>query len=175
MKHPRQRQCLCCCELFQADPRNLRHQEYCSKTTCRQASKAASQRRWLAKAENRDYFRGPENVARVQAWRKAHPGYWHRGAKKAAALQDDCHAQPIETKEESELWVAVALQDDLVSQPAVLIGLIAHITDSALQEDIARSTRRLLQLGRDILSGRAGDGYQASDLRRSSSPGAHPV
>jgi hypothetical protein len=28
--------------------------------------KAASQRRWLAKPENRDYFRGAEQVARVQ-------------------------------------------------------------------------------------------------------------
>jgi hypothetical protein len=175
MKHQRQRKCLCCCELFQADPRNLRHQQYCSKAACRKVSKAASQRRWLAKAENRDYFRGPENVARVQAWRKAHPGYRQRGATQGAALQENCHAQAIETKAESEHWVATALQDDWVSQPAVLIGLIAHITDSALQDDIARSTRRLLQLGQDILSGRAGDGYQTSDLRRSGSPGARPV
>lgn len=175
MKHQGQRQCLCCCELFRADPRNLWHQQYCSKAACRQASKAASQRRWLAKAENRDYFRGPENVARVQAWRQAHPGYRHRGAKKGAALQEDCRTQPVETTGESELLAAAVLQDDFVSQPAVLIGLIAHITDSALQEDIARSTRRLLQLGQDILSGRAGDGDQASDLRRSGSPGARPV
>jgi hypothetical protein len=58
MKHKGQRKCLCCCELFRADPRNLHHQKYCSKAACRKASKAASQRRWLAKAENRDYFRG---------------------------------------------------------------------------------------------------------------------
>jgi hypothetical protein len=33
-----------------------------------------------------------------------------------------------------------------------LIGLIAHLSDSALQEDIASTTRRLLELGQDILS-----------------------
>jgi len=175
MKHERQCKCLCCCELFRADPRNLRHQKYCSKAACRKASKAASQRRWLAKPENRDYFRGPENVARVRAWRQAHPGYRHRGAKKSAALQEDSRMQALETKAESDLFAGTVLQEDLASQPAVLIGLIAHITDSALQEDIARSTRRLVQLGQDILSGRTGDGRQTRDLPRAGSSGAHPV
>ena len=62
----RRRKCLNCSALFRPDPRNLRHQRYCSRPECRQASKAASQRRWLAKPANRDYFRGPENVARVR-------------------------------------------------------------------------------------------------------------
>ena len=175
MKHPRLHKCLCCGELFRADPRNIRHQKYCSQATCRKASKAASQRRWLAKPENRDYFRGPVNVARVQFWRQAHPGYRHRGTKKGAALQEDSRTQPVDTKAQSDLLAANALQDYLASQPAILIGLIAPITDSALQEDIARSTRRLLELGRDILSGRAGDGHQTSNLPRAGSPGAYPI
>ena len=76
----RRRKCRHCGQLFRPDPRNLRHQRYCSAKECRRASKAASQRRWLAKAENRDYFRGPEQMARVRAWRAAHPGY---GRKKS--------------------------------------------------------------------------------------------
>ena len=63
----RRRKCRHCGQLFRPDPRNLRHQRYCSAKECRRASKAASQRRWLAKAENRDYFRGPEQMARVTA------------------------------------------------------------------------------------------------------------
>ena len=78
MARPEQRSCLFCREMFRADRRNARHQKYCSEPACRKASKAASQRAWLAKSENQDYFRGPENVARVQAWRAAHPGYWRR-------------------------------------------------------------------------------------------------
>jgi hypothetical protein len=67
--------------LFRPDPRNVRHQRYCSRPACRQASKAASQRRWFSKAENQGYFRGAEQVARVQRWRGEHPGYWrHPGA-----------------------------------------------------------------------------------------------
>ena len=51
-----------CGQLFRPDPRNVRHQRYCSAPACRRASKAASQRRWLAKAANRDYFRDPLRV-----------------------------------------------------------------------------------------------------------------
>ena len=45
---------------------------------------------------NRDYFRGAANVARVQAWRKEHPGYWKRPPRQAVrALQDACPPQPV--------------------------------------------------------------------------------
>jgi hypothetical protein len=37
------RKCTCCCKLFRPDPRNRRHQRYCSAPVCRAASKAASQ------------------------------------------------------------------------------------------------------------------------------------
>ena len=162
MKRARRRKCLCCEELFRADPRNLRHQRHCPKPACRKQSKAASQRRWLAKEENRDYFRGAINVARVQAWRAAHPGYWRRpGAKPAPALQEDSSAQGIETHGDSEFFAPAALQEVLAAQPTVLIGLIAHLTDSALQEDIAKASRRLLQLGHDILRGRTSHDDQA--------------
>jgi hypothetical protein len=102
MKKHRRRKCLHCSELFRPDPRNSHHQRYCSEPECRKASKTASQRRWLAKAQNRDYFRGTANVERVRAWRAAHPGYWRRpGAQSTSALQDDCLAQPVETHEKS--------------------------------------------------------------------------
>jgi len=78
MARPADHNCLFCGVLFRADARNAKHQKYCSETACRKASKAASRRTWLSKAQNQDYFRGPENVARVQAWRATHPGYWRR-------------------------------------------------------------------------------------------------
>ena len=53
------RKCKCCLKLFLPDPRNRRHQRYCSVPRCRAASKAASQARWLAAPENQDYFCGP--------------------------------------------------------------------------------------------------------------------
>ena len=91
------RKCKCCLKLFRPDPRNRNrhHQRYCSVPACRAASKAASQARWLTKPENQGYFRGPVNVARVQAWRSRHPGYWRKRRRAGTALQDVSMVQPI--------------------------------------------------------------------------------
>lgn len=171
MVRPEDHNCLFCGTFFRADPRNAKHQKYCFEPSCRKASKAASRRAWLVKAENQDYFRGPENVARVQSWRAAHPGYWRRprgqrGAtpEVALALQDLCPMQPVEIAEDSQSVPEPALQDLWRDQPAVLIGFIAQFTGSTLQDDIARSTRRLIELGHDILAGRNSDDHQTRAL-----------
>ncbi len=146
------RKCKCCLRLFRPDPRNRHHQRYCSATACRAASKAASQARWLAAPENQGYFRGPVNVARVQAWRSRHPGYWRKGRRVGPALQDVSMTQPIGFAVETTNAARSPLQDVLTAQPAVLIGLIAHIVGTPLQDDIVRTADRLLRLGRDILA-----------------------
>ena len=156
MKRQRRRKCLHCGKLFHPDRRNLRHQRYCSDPACRKASKAASQRRWLQKSENRDYFRGPSNVQRVQAWRATHPGYWRHSGLVQAALQEDLSAQAVENEDQSAVLTAYALQDLLSNQAVVLTGLIAHLTGTVLQEEIAQTTRRLVGLGRDILNPEGG-------------------
>ena len=140
MKRHRRRKCRSCGELFRPDPRNLRHQHYCSKPPCRQASKAASQRRWLDKSQNRDYFRGSANVQRVRAWRATHPGYWRRTDPQAeVALQEDSMAQAVELTGKSPNLAEIALQELFCAQPFVLIGLIANLTGSALQEAMPNS------------------------------------
>lgn len=146
------RKCTCCRKLFRPDPRNRHHQRYCSEPVCRAASKAASQARWLAKPENEGYFRGPENVARVQAWRSRHPGYWRGGRRAGSALQEVSTAQPIVSQVKMDDVTRSPLQEALTAHPAVLIGLIAHIVGTPLQDDIVRATGRLLRLGQDILS-----------------------
>ena len=109
MKQHRQRKCRHCGELFRPDPRNLRHQRYCGKAACRKASKAASQRRWLAKAQNRDDFRGAANVERVRAWRAAHPGYRRRpGTRSTTVLQAVSAVQVTEKNEKSPTFGEVA-------------------------------------------------------------------
>lgn len=152
MINRRRRKCLNCRQLFRPDPRNVCHQRYCSRAECRVASKAASQRRWCDKAENRDYFRGPDQVARVQQWRAQHPGYWRKRTVTGRALQDHSLAQVIDKSRESGPLVSVALQEALSEQPFVLIGLIAHLTDATLQDDIVFQAHRLHQLARDVLN-----------------------
>lgn len=149
MSKRRRRKCRNCQELFRPDPRNLRHQRYCAEPACRRASKAASQQRWLAKAGNRDDFQGPENVARVRAWRAAHPGYWRQIRH---ALQEHSLVQATETQEKSAPLMVSALQELSRAQPLVLMGLIAQLTGAALQEDIALTARRLQHLAQDILN-----------------------
>jgi hypothetical protein len=150
--------CLSCGEIFTVDVRNRGRQKYCSKPACRTAAKAARQRRWQEKPQNQDYFRGPVHVERVRVWRVAHPGYWrtHR-RRKPLTLQDALVPKPL-AKSTDCLVVPVveqapALQDGLERQDPVLIGLIAQLTDSTLQDSIAETVRRLLELGQDILSG----------------------
>lgn len=138
--------------MFVVHPRNRGRQRYCAKGPCRKARKADSQRRWLRQPQNADYFRGEDNVARVQAWRKVNPGYWRR-AKKAvpAALQDRLILQVTEPQSEGSQDEAVALQDRWNEQSAVWVGLMSHLAGSTLQDDIAQMTRRLHSRGRAVL------------------------
>jgi hypothetical protein len=93
-------------------------------------------------------------VQRVRQWRATHPDYWKRTRPQSAiALQEDSSAQAAESKGKTPTLMEIALQDLLRAQPFVLIGLIANLTGTALQEDIAKTGRRLQQLGQDILNG----------------------
>ncbi len=149
-----QRKCLNCGDIFDPDCRNVGRQHYCSKPECRRASKAAAQAAWLAKPQNSDYFSGPTQVARVQAWRAANPGYGRARRKVSAALQDTLPAQVIdsidETPDRGEIPKIPALQDALPPLESMLTGLIAHVFGFALQDDIDMIKARLVQLGSDI-------------------------
>jgi hypothetical protein len=136
--------------LFYPDPRSNGRQNFCSRPACRKAGKAESQKRWLNKPENRNYFRSSENVARVQQWRREHPGYWRRSFKKNA-LQDPLSENIKQNHIFTSKLKPGALQDVLLEQRAVLIGLIAQLTGNALQDDIAMTTRHLREFGNDFL------------------------
>jgi len=157
IKRNRKRKCLFCKDYFLPNPNNAWHQEYCKKIRCRKTSKAASQRRWLDKEENKNYFRNEDNVKRVQEWRKAHPGYSQRKTScNKNALQDIVIEQHQEKQRDTSTLASNALQDIVSAQPAVLIGLIAQITGSALQDHIAITTSRLRKLGNDIINFKGG-------------------
>jgi hypothetical protein len=146
------RKCLCCNEKFLPDARNRRHQQYCAKDACRKASKAARQARWLAKPENRDYFRGSANCERVRQWRLANPGYSRRKtAPRPGALQDVSNPQSVEKESSVPSCTPSPLQDVLLLQPALIVGLIAVMTGNDVQDDIATTVRLYINRGRDIL------------------------
>ena len=157
------------------------------------------QRAWLAKPENRNYFRDDKNAERVRDWQKAHPGYWKNTARyRRRTLQDGCPAQvaaaqsptaqpttlpppapaplpPLATIAAARVpcspepvlagvsatSAAAALTaaatspsrtlQDLCSRPEALLGLISMFIGSTLPDEIAKSLRRFVTKGHDIL------------------------
>ena len=171
MSRIKRKKCKNCHKLFVPDARNRERQRYCQKPACRKASKADSQKRWSQKPENRDYFRGPDSVERVQRWREANPGYSRRKPKtNVDALQDSLNRQHANNTDNNAGFANHALQDLLTRQPSVLIGIIAQLTGYALQDDIAMAARRMQQFGDDILNHQYKGGHhgnQAPYLPRS--------
>jgi hypothetical protein len=152
-----ERKCACCEVFFTPDARNRVRQRYCAKGSCRRASKAASQQRWLSRSENTNYFRDVENAARVRAWQAAHPGYWKKRRKRpGGVLQDDCPPQPAPAQQVAASDGGAVLQEDWQRQPPLVIGLIAHLAGFTLQEDIAAMTGRLIAKGQAVLGASPG-------------------
>ena len=153
------RKCLCCNDMFHPDARNRRHQQYCAKDACRKGSKAARQARWLAKPEHRDYFRGSANCERVRQWRQANPGYSRcKTAARSVALQDVSNPQPVANEFFVPSCTPCPLQDVLLLQPALIVGLIAVMTGHVLQDDLVASVRLFISHGLDILGRQAAHG-----------------
>ena len=132
--------CRCCNQLFVPDPRTGDRQRYWSKAACRQASKAASQRRWLSKNGNGDYFRGQEAVRRVQEWRKSHPGYWKKRKSSSQDIQvvDHQASKPDQSSCNVPRGLPVTLQEDCLtrdpnSQRAGQVQSIGEVLRRALE------------------------------------------
>jgi hypothetical protein len=170
MNSPSSCKCLHCREFFIPCPNSRHTQRYCTKPECRKASKAAAQTKWLNKPENRSYFRGPENIERVQRWRECHPGYWRK--KRSArpdALQD---LAPTEVSQNqlitlNEIGIladdfnrceplkaprAGALQDLACVQVPLLAGVVSLLIGDALQDRFATFTRELVDRGKRVLA-----------------------
>jgi hypothetical protein len=163
--------------------RNWWHQKFCTKPECRKASKVESQRRWLSKPGNQDHFCGSANVERVRQWRDKNPGYWKRPARASSTLQEVVPAQVAEDKVVAEKTSSPPLQDFVASQDPLVLGLISHLIDSPLQENVEQATLGLLQKGRNFLDMRSGmkskentnEDKETSALCGTASKGATPV
>jgi hypothetical protein len=153
MKPPSPRsKCLNCNELFLPDYRSGLRQRFCHQPDCRQASKRQSQRAWLAKSPNQNYFRDAKNAERVRDWQKDHPGYWKNTARyRRRTLPDGCPEQAAVKQEVALNSPSRTLQDLCSMQLPLFVGLISMFVGSTLPDDIATSTRRLVMKGHDIL------------------------
>jgi len=172
-KRRRRRKCQCCGELYMPNARHFHDQTYCTKPECRHASKLASHRRWYLSEKGREYRDPEENKRRVREWRKEHPKYWrHTGKDPAGALPDTNKSELVDNQEVASSLKEGALQDVNFLQPALVVGLMAQLTGSALQDTIAETSRRLVLLGQDILGIRPGNNPKRglrNDNRKTSS------
>ena len=174
--------CLFCGVFFEPDARNRGRQRYCWAPDCKHASKAASQSLWLARPENSGYFRDPVHVARVQLWRAAHPGYGRGRRRSGRALQDPLVVQVADSTEQSNDRTErpapppePALQDSWSTLAPALAGLIAHLFEVTLQEDMASTTRHLVQRGHDLINGIGHEDRQTFAAPRAAAPSATAV
>ena len=71
-----------------------------------------------------------------------HPGYWRRSGRLTGIRLDAALRSVLKEN---------ALQDSIDTHLALLIGLIAHVSNLALQDTIAIEIRRLILLGHGIL------------------------
>jgi hypothetical protein len=103
------------------------------------------------------YWSGSWNVDRVREWRAANPEYWKRtGRKSERPLQNamkptEVTAPPMNKPESSGACVTRRVPALLQAQSPVVLGLIAQITGSALQDAILEVTTRLFENGQAVL------------------------
>ncbi len=145
-----------------------KRQRYCARPTCIKASRGAAQKKWLRKAENRDQFKGSENLVRVQDWRTIHPGYWRKRTRlgryilrgklaevvREFALQD-MRLKALQELGRTEAFCLIAKDDDaftyndkvsrfsLIQEHAMIVrvidqGVTADQISKALSIDIAK-------------------------------------
>jgi hypothetical protein len=155
--------CLNCKEDFLPDYRNRHRQRFCSKADCRKLSKRESQKAWLQKPANQNYFRDTDNATRVRQWQKDHPGYWKNTARwRRRTLQDDCSEQAVVEQAVKAPVPDRTLQDLCSVQAPLFVGLISMLVGSTLQDDIALTTRQLVAKGHDILGMVPGMNFERS-------------
>jgi hypothetical protein len=144
--------CAACGAVFIPDYRAAGRQKYCARPQCQKLRRRESQRRWLAKTGNAAYHSGEEPARRVREWRAANPGYWRR----RTAQGDSAAAEPA-TLESLLAPFALqdacpALQDAWSPQVIALVGLIAWVRGTALQNAIAADLREIMFAGHAILA-----------------------
>jgi len=161
------RKCPHCEEYYIPDPRNAWHQVYCSKPDCQQARRAANQADW--RDRNPTYFEGEPHLTRVQDWRARHPGYWRRvrpvcpsTAEIAAGIKDvilpdlSTYQAVGGVRTSLDMVGDAALQNYLLSQHYLLVGVAAMRTRVPSKTVIAIALRRCYIRGRDLCSSMPG-------------------
>ena len=126
------RRCACCKKLFSPDPRCRFHQRFCAEAACQKASKAESQRKWRAKAENLWHYRREKIFAKL-------------------ASQGPNGADLVRSPE----------RDEKPPDDPFILGILAVLCGSKRQVLIEETYRNLLAAGREISRNQSKPGAHA--------------
>ncbi len=138
-----------CGRPFVVNPRLGKRHRFCSRQACARASRRAAQQKWIKRSAGMDHFCGWGNVARVQAWREAHPYYWKRTRRHRGVPSGKFRL----TRKLAAVLRCAALQDTIVTRLALEIGMISRLSGVALQDAIAMEIRATMLRGYAILRG----------------------
>lgn len=158
------RRCAGCMRLFFPDPRTKQRQKFCGKAECQEARMKKNRREWLARPGNEHYWRdNQKSKYRVREWRKRNPGYWKRTRRAAeSTLQEEISPKKMGRKRGKGSLERPPLREVSWRDDSVIVGIIAEITGSTLPEHIARTYRRIVAKGREILCNQKAPGVEAS-------------
>lgn len=136
------RHCAHCGRKFEVNPRLGRRHRFCSQPECAHASHLKSDRKWRCSPKGLEYFKGWVNAEHVRTWRKEYPGYWRRNGKLSGITLDKSLVAVLRE---------FALQDSIDTHLALLVGLVAKVSNLALQDTIAFELRQIMLRGHGIL------------------------
>jgi hypothetical protein len=130
---------------------------------------------WLAKPENRDYFRSSANCERVRQWRLANPGHSRRKtAARPVALQDISNPQSV-ANEPFEVLHALPVTRRLAAATRSNCGTYRSFDRTCVTRRLVPSIRLFIRRGLDTLGRHAAcggvqTGSTGSERQNSSKP-----
>lgn len=145
--------CHHCGEPFFPDLRNRARQDYCYKPACRKARKDRSHRLWRAK--NPEYFKGESNVDHVRQWRASHPDYWRRPKARSKPAPSEVTVAPVPANNHQPntpppIQRGVSPLQDSIERNPLILGLVAHVFGSTLQDCVETVIPKLIIKGIEI-------------------------
>ena len=155
MKCSARRKCQHCKEFYLPDRRNLHHQRYCAEAACRNRAKRKVSAAGCKNRRTKTTSAARKIASVSKSGENAIPVLAQKEPSTPRTVTRSLHDSVAQDEEVKRIEISDALQDVLVMQPAVMVGLISMMTGSALQEDIAATTRRCCK-GQDILAGGSG-------------------
>lgn len=142
-----QRPCCICHNSFIPNKFAGNRHVVCSRERCRKAAKKQRQADWFSR--NPDFFSGPENVERVRQWRRK------KARERATVPTEQKPPDPSSTQKAKSCNTPEpkndVLQDSARPAEPVIMGLLALLSGSMLQDEVHNLYSQCSRRGSELL------------------------